>query len=93
MAKGKPTAADASRAGPSNSARPAYLASALTVVKALKGAQDPPQADWPSKIEIARQAWLLDDLHVLRKDEFLRDWILDSWTRSGGKGKGKAVAR
>jgi hypothetical protein len=80
-------------AGPSRSATsPPYLASAPTAIKALKGAQDPPEAGWPSKIDIAKAVWQDENLQMLRKSEFLRDWILESWTRVSSKGKGKAVS-
>jgi hypothetical protein len=63
-----------------NESRP-YLASASALIKALKGAADPPQADWPSKIEIAREAWNDRELYVPRKAEALRDWVLEAWGR------------
>lgn len=58
-----------------------YLASASALIKALKSPHDPPQADWPSKIEIAEQAWRSDASHLYRKGEILRDWILACWSQ------------
>ncbi|WVF67782.1 hypothetical protein IAT40_002543 [Kwoniella sp. CBS 6097] len=61
-----------------------YLASASTLIKALRGAADPPQADWPSKAEIALAAWRDTSFHVPRKEDVLKDWVLDSWSRGQG---------
>jgi hypothetical protein len=80
------------QAGPSTPiSKAAYLASAPVVIKALKGPRDPPEAGWPTKIEIATETWEDSELYMMRKAEFLRDWILESWTRPPGKGKGKAT--
>ncbi len=80
------------QAGPSRpTSKALYSASAPMVIKALKGPRDPPEAGWPSKIEIASEAWEDSGLYMLRKAEFLRDWVLESWTRAPGKGKGKAA--
>lgn len=83
-------------------ANPEYLVSSPALIKALKAANDPPQSGWPSKIEIALQAWNLDDEKspLFRKGEIIRDWIIESWSQykvvNGklelafpGKGKGK----
>lgn len=64
-----------------SSSRPSYLAAASTLIKALKGTSDPPQADWPSKIIIAEAAWNCKELHVPRKAVVLREWILESWSK------------
>ncbi|WVQ95452.1 hypothetical protein IAU59_002549 [Kwoniella sp. CBS 9459] len=61
-----------------------YLTSASTLIKALRGAADPPQQDWPSKAEIALAAWRDTSFHVPRKEDVLRDWVLDSWSRGQG---------
>ncbi|OCF36013.1 hypothetical protein I316_02508 [Kwoniella heveanensis BCC8398] len=61
-----------------------YLASASTLIKALRGAADPPQEGWPGKAEIALAAWRDTSFHVPRKEDVLRDWVLDSWTRGQG---------
>ncbi|KAK4684806.1 hypothetical protein P7C73_g5358, partial [Tremellales sp. Uapishka_1] len=60
---------------------PPYLSSAASLVKALKAASDPPQADWPTKIQIAKESWQDGTLYVPRKAEVLRDWILEMWSR------------
>nr|XP_019050767.1 hypothetical protein I302_01209 [Kwoniella bestiolae CBS 10118]OCF29697.1 hypothetical protein I302_01209 [Kwoniella bestiolae CBS 10118] len=64
---------------------PAYLASASGLIKALKGASDPPQPDAPPKIDIALTAWKQDSFHVPRKAEVLRDWVIESWSRTHKK--------
>ena len=61
-----------------------YLTSASTLIKALRGAADPPQPGWPSKAEIALAAWRDTTFHVPRKEDVLRDWVLDSWSRGQG---------
>lgn len=67
---------------------PAYLSSSTTLIKSLKATQDPPQHDFPSKIEIAQEAWQHEGVYVPRKAEVLREWVVESWSRTG-KGKGK----
>lgn len=65
-----------------------YLASATSLIKALKSARDPPQPDWPSKIEIATQAWQRKDLigHGLsgRIGDVIREWLLECWLKTKG---------
>lgn len=69
-------------------AQPSYLASATSLIKALKSARDPPQADWPSKIEIATEAWHRKDSigHALggRVGDVIREWLLESWIKTKG---------
>ena len=62
-----------------------YLATASSVIKALKAPDDPPQPGWPAKIEIALRAWNTKDLYLPRKAEVLRDWVLEALTRSQSK--------
>ncbi|KAJ9111384.1 hypothetical protein QFC19_001152 [Naganishia cerealis] len=69
-------------------ARAPYLASATTLIKALKSPHDPPQPDWPNKIEIASRAWQQkDDIgHGIggRVGDIVREWLLESWIRTKG---------
>ncbi|ORX40781.1 Urb2/Npa2 family-domain-containing protein [Kockovaella imperatae] len=62
-----------------------YLVSASSLIKALKAPSDPPHPDWPSKIDIALQAWEDQALHLPRKAEVLRDWVLDVLLRPASK--------
>jgi hypothetical protein len=68
--------------------QPPYLVSATSLIKALKSARDPPQADWPLKIEIATQAWHRKDSigHGLggRVGDVIREWLLESWVKTKG---------
>ena len=63
--------------------------SSHTIIKALKGAKDPPGSSTFSKIEIARNAWEDAELRFPNKDEFVVDWLLSNFvkdrenTRSG----------
>ena len=63
-----------------------YLASATSLIKALKSARDPPQPDWPSKIEIATQAWQRKDQIGQglggRIGDVIREWLLECWLKS-----------
>ncbi|BEI96791.1 hypothetical protein CcaverHIS631_0203800 [Cutaneotrichosporon cavernicola] len=52
------------------------------LIKALKGAQDPPTSGGPSKISLATAAWQDTSLLVPRKADVIRDWVLEAWTRS-----------
>ncbi|GMK57070.1 hypothetical protein CspeluHIS016_0309100 [Cutaneotrichosporon spelunceum] len=52
------------------------------LIKALKGAQDPPAPGGPSKIALAAAAWGDTDLVVPRKADVIRDWVLEAWTRA-----------
>lgn len=52
------------------------LASAQDFIKALRAHPDPPHANGPSKIEIAREAWDSTDLDFPNKDEVVVDWLL-----------------
>ncbi|KAJ9114638.1 hypothetical protein QFC22_005513 [Naganishia vaughanmartiniae] len=65
-----------------------YLASATTLIKALKSPHDPPQPDWPHKIEIASQAWKQKEQigHGIggRVGDIVREWLLESWIRTKG---------
>jgi hypothetical protein len=65
-----------------------YLVSATSLIKALKSARDPPQPDWPLKIEIATQAWQRKDQigHGLggRIGDVIREWLLECWLKSKG---------
>ncbi|KAF9036465.1 hypothetical protein BDZ89DRAFT_1157548 [Hymenopellis radicata] len=45
-------------------------------IRALKASSDPPVANGPFKIEIARAGWQNSGLYVLRKEELIADWIL-----------------
>ncbi|KAJ9095632.1 hypothetical protein QFC21_005504 [Naganishia friedmannii] len=62
-----------------------YLASATTLIKALKSPHDPPQPDWPHKIEIASRAWTQKEEigHGIggRVGDIVREWLLESWIR------------
>lgn len=80
-----------------SSTKPAYLVSATSLIKALKSARDPPQSDWPSKIEIASQAWHRKDSigHGLggRVGDVIREWLLESWVRTKGAKGQVAIGR
>ena len=52
------------------------------LVKTLKTASDSPEEGGSSKISIAKRAWKDDKFFVPRKAEFLRDWILETWSRT-----------
>jgi hypothetical protein len=45
-------------------------------VKALKSSSDPPFADGPTKIEIARSTWDNCSFYAPRKGEVITEWIL-----------------
>lgn len=60
---------------------PDYLASAHALIKALKASVDPPAPNWPVKLVIANQA-LSTDLYLPNKHQIIRDWIIDTWSRS-----------
>ncbi|RSH81319.1 uncharacterized protein EHS24_008762 [Apiotrichum porosum] len=53
-----------------------------SLIKALKGAADPPTKGGPSKVELATAAWNDVDLVVPRKADVVRDWIVEAWTRA-----------
>lgn len=61
--------------------------SSHAIIKALKGAQDPPYPGGPSKIEIARYAWRAEDVHFPSKDEVLTEWILSNFLKDKGKNR------
>lgn len=63
---------------------PPYLASSSALIKALKASHDPPQPDWPSKIDIARSAHTRIDVAVYRKDALLMDWVNEEFQRVRG---------
>lgn len=52
------------------------LASAQDFIKALRAHADPPHANGPSKIEIAREAWESSGIEFPNKDEVVVDWLL-----------------
>ena len=58
--------------------------SSHSIIKALKGTTDPPDADGPSKIEIAIFAWRNPHVFFPSKDEVLAEWILNTLGRSKG---------
>ncbi|CAK9780125.1 unnamed protein product [Cutaneotrichosporon oleaginosum] len=51
------------------------------LIKALKGASDPPVAGGPTKIALAAAAWADEGLVVPRKADVIRDWVLEAWAR------------
>ncbi|KZT74833.1 hypothetical protein DAEQUDRAFT_659162 [Daedalea quercina L-15889] len=52
------------------------LGSAQDFIKTLKAHPDPPHADGPSKIELAREAWNNAAFYFPNKDETIVDWLL-----------------
>lgn len=52
------------------------------LIKALKGASDPPVAGGSSKIALAAAAWEDTGLLVPRKADVIRDWVLEAWGRA-----------
>ncbi|WVO17439.1 hypothetical protein L204_105131 [Cryptococcus depauperatus] len=71
--------------------RPQYLSSASALIKALRASSDPPEDSWPSKIHIALEAYDTADFRVPRKSELLRDWVLESWTKTKFGDKNNAL--
>ena len=63
---------------------PEYLQSSSSLIKALKAPRDPPQPDWPSKIEIAWQAHKSEELFLYRKQSLLRDWVIEEFVKVRG---------
>ncbi|KAJ3919471.1 Urb2/Npa2 family-domain-containing protein [Lentinula edodes] len=58
------------------------LSSSQSFVRALKASSDPPNTGGPSKIEIARAAWVLQSFHAPRKAEVIVDLILNRFVKS-----------
>jgi hypothetical protein len=56
--------------------------SAFALIKALKGNENPPLGYTERKIELAQKAWLNDAVYIPQKAQVLRDWIVDSWSRT-----------
>ena len=52
-----------------------------TIIKALKGPNDPPKNGGPSKIEIAKFAWDSTAIRFPNKDEVLAEWIINSFLK------------
>jgi hypothetical protein len=65
-------------------ALPAYLATSSTLIKSLKSSQDPPQGEFPNKIQIAREAFQNQEFKLHRKIAVLRDWILEEFGKIRG---------
>lgn len=49
---------------------------AADVIKALKADHEPENS---SKIDLAWAVWLADDVHIPRKAEVFRDWLVEAW--------------
>lgn len=50
--------------------------SAQEFIRALKAPADPPVANGPLKIEIARSVWHSSPFYVPNKEEVIADWLL-----------------
>lgn len=64
---------------------PEYLKSSHALIRALKAPNDPPRPDWPLKTSIAQEAWCSEDIYLPNKAIVLRDWVIDSWSKTRQK--------
>lgn len=59
--------------------------SAQDFIRALKAPSDPPQANGPTKIAIARATWDDGTFYVPNKEEVVADWVLTRLLKDKGK--------
>lgn len=59
--------------------------SAQDFIRALKAPSDPPQANGPTKIAIARATWDDSTFYVPNKEEVVADWVLTRLLKDKGK--------
>ncbi|KXN84790.1 hypothetical protein AN958_12084 [Leucoagaricus sp. SymC.cos] len=59
----------------------ADIKSSQEFIRALKASSDPPVTGGPSKIEIARQAWVTNAFYLPSKGEVIVDWLLSSFLK------------